>query len=154
MKKILIAVDDSKGAEQAVKILAGWSGVIQPESILILHVQKLFGRSIMGEVLESDQDLNEISAALEGSEYTEKLDAASNKIVNYYNVLLEKAGFQNINTLVKKGHPAEQIINTAKEEGVDLIVIGPRGRRLHTLLLGSVSREVVNTSPVSVLIAH
>ena len=154
MNKILVAVDDTKGAEQAVKTLAGLSGVIQPESILILNVQKLFGRSIMGEVLESDQDLNEISAALEGSEYTEKLDAASNKIVKYYNALLEKAGFQNINTLVKNGHPAEQIVDTAKEEGVDLIVVGPRGRCLHTLLLGSVSREVVNTAPVSVLIAH
>ena len=154
MNKILVAVDDSKGAEQAVKILASWEGVLQPESILVLNVQKLFGRSIMGEVLESDQDLNELSAALEGSEYTEKLDAASNKVVNYFTAMLEQAGFKNINALVKKGHPAEQIVSTAKEEGVDLIVIGPRGRRLHTLLLGSVSREVVNTSPVSVLVAH
>ena len=154
MNKILVAVDDSKGAEQAVKTLAGLTGVIQPESILILNVQKLFGRSIMGEVLESDQDLNEISAALEGSEYTEKLDAASDKIVNYFTGMLEQAGYQNIKSLVKKGHPAEQIVNTAKEEGVDVIIIGPRGRRLHTLLLGSVSREVVNTAPVSVLIAH
>ena len=154
MNKILVAVDDSKGAEQAVKTIASWVGVIKPESILVLHVQKLFGRSIMGEVLDSDQDLNEINAALEGSEYTEKLDAASNKIVNYFSVMLEQAGFQNIKSLVKKGHPAEQIVDTAKEEGVDLIVIGPRGRRLHTLLLGSVSREVVNTSPISVLVAH
>ena len=154
MKKILVAVDDSKGAEQVVKTIASWQGAIQPESIIVLNVQKLFGRSIMGEVLESDQDLNEISAALEGSEYTEKLDAASNKIVNHFTGMLEQAGYQNIKPLVKKGHPAEQIVNTAKEEGVDVIIVGPRGRRMHTLLLGSVSREVVNTAPVSVLVAH
>ena len=154
MNRILVAVDDSKGAEQAVKTLAGWAGMIQPDSIVLLHVQKVFGHSIMGEVLDSDQDLKEISAALEGSEYNDKLIAASKKLIHYFTALLEQAGFQNIMTVEKKGHPAEQIVSTAKDEGVDLIVIGSHGRRLHSLLLGSVSREVVNMSPISVLVAH
>ena len=68
--------------------------------------------------------------------------------------MLEVAGYGNIKAMIKQGHPAEQILSTAKEEGVDLIVVGSHGSRLHTLLIGSVSREVANTADISVLVAR
>lgn len=154
MKKILLAVDNTKGSEQAAQTVASWAKTFQPESILLLHVQRMFGWSMLGEGLESDQDFEEIDSALEGSDRMEQLNAASDKIISHFTSLLEQAGYDNIKAVLKKGHPAEQILSTAKEEGVDLIVVGSRGGRLHTLLLGSVSREVANTAEISVLVAR
>src|SRR5574341_1374505 len=45
---------------------------------------------------------------------------------------------------VAVGHPAEQIIYDADRHGVDLIVVGDRGRsKLARIVLGSVSKHVV-----------
>lgn len=154
MKNILLAVDNTKGSKRAVETVTGWTKPFQPESILLLHVQKLYGLSVIGEGLESDQDIEETVTALKDSDKMEQLNSASAKIISYYTHMLEQAGFGNIKSLIKKGHPSEQIIATAKEENVDLIVVGSRGARLHTLLLGSVSREVSNTADISVLVAR
>ncbi|UCE89710.1 MAG: universal stress protein [Pseudomonadota bacterium] len=154
MKTILLAVDDTKGAERAAETLAGWAKVLHPESVIVLHVQQMWGRSLVGEGLVSDPDIQEVSKALEGTEFLEKLDAASAKIVAHFTALLQEAGYRDVRTLIRKGHPAEQILETAKEEDVELIVLGSRGKRLHTLLLGSVSREIANTSDISVLTVH
>jgi nucleotide-binding universal stress UspA family protein len=154
MKKVLLAVDNCKGSEQAVQALAGWAKGFQPESVLLIHVERLYGPSIVGEALESELDIEEVTAALEGSEYLEKLDAESARIVSHFTDVLKKAGYRNVESVIKKGHPAEQIIDTAKEEGVDLIVMGSRGRRQHSFLLGSVSREVTNTADISVLVVR
>jgi nucleotide-binding universal stress UspA family protein len=50
------------------------------------------------------------------------------------------------------GNPAEEILKTAKEEGVDMIIIGSRGARATHLFMGSVVREVVNNSDIPVLV--
>ena len=154
MNKVLLAVDNSKGSEQAVQALAGWSKAFQPESVLLLHVERLYGPTIVGEALESEQDIEEVTSALEGSEYLEKLDAESERIVSHFTDVLKKAGYSNVESVIKKGHPAEQILDTAKEEGVDLIVMGSRGKRQHAFLMGSVSREVSNTADISVFIVR
>lgn len=154
MKKVLLAVDNTKGSEQAAKTVAKWANEFQPDTIILLHVQKFFGQSIIGEGLESDQDIQEVNVALKGSELMDKLNAESDRILSHYTNILREAGHKTIQALVKQGHPAEQIVETASQEGVDLIVLGSRGGRAHSLLVGSVSREVANTAKVSVLIAH
>ncbi|MFH1090361.1 MAG: universal stress protein [Pseudomonadota bacterium] len=50
------------------------------------------------------------------------------------------------------GDPAEEIINYAQAEGMDLIVMGTHGRKgLERILFGSVAEHVVKNSPVPVL---
>jgi nucleotide-binding universal stress UspA family protein len=73
-------------------------------------------------------------------------------VVSYYRKALEDGGLTGIKTVIRKGHPAEEILATAKEEGVDLIVIGSRSSRATHLFMGSVSREVANNSEVPVLL--
>jgi nucleotide-binding universal stress UspA family protein len=51
--------------------------------------------------------------------------------------------------------PSDEIIQYAKLEGIDLIVMGTHGRA-HTahVLMGSVAEKVVRTAPCPVLTVH
>ncbi|GAB7015468.1 universal stress protein [Methanogenium cariaci] len=53
------------------------------------------------------------------------------------------------------GDPRDEIIETAKEIGADLIILGSAGKgRTKRLLLGSVSNSVVAESPIATLVVH
>lgn len=61
----------------------------------------------------------------------------------------------DFSTRVLRGYPAEEIINLAGEENVEMIVVGSLGKTgLEHLLLGSVSEEVVKKSPCPVLVVR
>lgn len=152
MKKILIAVDDTKGTQNAFSACTIFCSCMRPESIILVYVEKLEGRSLMDDQLLSVSEMKTLKEVLEGTEYQEALDKKANTIVNYYKKALEDRGLTGVRTIIKKGHPAEEILNTAKEEKVDLIIVGARGRRTSHLFMGSVSREVANTAEVPVLI--
>ena len=68
--------------------------------------------------------------------------------------LAAKAAGVACNTIHIAGqHPAEGIIEAAKQHGCDVIVMAPHGRRgLKRLLLGSQTQEVVTLSPIPVLV--
>lgn len=54
---------------------------------------------------------------------------------------------------LKEGHVADAIAETAKERGIDMIIMGNRGRSgLKKLLLGSVSNAVIQETQSSVLV--
>jgi len=56
---------------------------------------------------------------------------------------------------VAVGHPAEQIIYHADDNGTDLIVMGHRGKGFfERLLLGSISKQVVHYANCAVLIVR
>jgi nucleotide-binding universal stress UspA family protein len=152
MKKILIAVDDTKGTQNAFSACTIFCSCMRPESIILVYVEKLEGRSLMDDQLLSVSEMETLKEVLEGTEYQEALDKRANAIVDYYKKALEDRGLTGVRTIIKKGHPAEEILNTAKEEKVDLIIVGARGRRTSHLFMGSVSREVANTAEVPVLI--
>jgi nucleotide-binding universal stress UspA family protein len=57
--------------------------------------------------------------------------------------------------LVKAGDARDVINQTAKELGIDLIVMGTHGRRgISRALLGSVAETVVRSAPCAVLTVH
>jgi nucleotide-binding universal stress UspA family protein len=60
-----------------------------------------------------------------------------------------------VTTLVAQGRPADAIVKRVAADGHDLVVIGSRGRgNVGSMLLGSVSHEVLHASPVAVLVVH
>jgi nucleotide-binding universal stress UspA family protein len=151
MKKILIAVDDTKGSKAAVTSCTNACKCMRPEEILLLYVEKFEGRSLMDESL-GEAELSTLKEVLEGTEYKEKLDAKAQAVLDFYKKALEGNGVTGVRPIVKAGHPAEEILNTAREEGVDMIIIGSRGKRVSHLFMGSVSREVANNSEIPVLL--
>jgi nucleotide-binding universal stress UspA family protein len=60
--------------------------------------------------------------------------------------------FPKIETRVVAGSPAEKIVEVAKKDGIDLIIMGTRGRTgLDFAIFGSVCRKVVRGAPCPVL---
>jgi nucleotide-binding universal stress UspA family protein len=136
IRKILLAVDRSEGAERAIRFLAK-QVLFPPCPVIALTVCP--SPPFAGLLPESARH-HELASA---SEYLRKVAES-----------LSPQGFA-VETRIAEGDPAAVILILAEKEGVDLIVTG--ARRLHGLkrwLLGSVSRKVMIHATKSVLIVH
>ena len=152
MNKILIAVDDTKGTQAMFGKIVEICKCMNPEEIILLYVEKFEGSSLMDEML-GEAELSTLREELEGTEFKKALDMKADKILGYYkNLLQSKPPTPDVRTIIRSGQPAEEIINGAKEEGADLIIVGTRGKRVGRFFIGSVSREVVNSAEVPVLL--
>ena len=141
--KILFCTDFSENAHWAFTYALNLARTYQGE-LLILHVAHepiyLYPDALAPYVA------SEALAAIEASE-KEKMDR---ELKTYY---LEKmGGLKSYRVLLKKGVAFYEIIQTAKEESADLIVMGTHGRTgLDHILFGSTAERVVRKSPVPVL---
>lgn len=62
------------------------------------------------------------------------------------------AGAAHVTTEVRTGHAATQILDAARERGIDLIVMGTRGRTgLAHIVMGSVAEKIVRLANCPVL---
>jgi nucleotide-binding universal stress UspA family protein len=60
-----------------------------------------------------------------------------------------------VQTYIRVGHPADQILKTAAQQGADLIVVGHRGRSaIAEWVSGSTSRRVVSHAKCPVLVVR
>ncbi len=67
--------------------------------------------------------------------------------------ILEKKGISKIKKVSKIDDPASSIINYAEQNSIDLIVIGPHGRKdLSSLFLGGTSMKVAEKSEIPILL--
>jgi nucleotide-binding universal stress UspA family protein len=107
----------------------------------------------MDGLLLSSSETETLKESLQGTEYQAKVDQKAETVLNYFKDLLRKQGFSGIKSLVRQGHPAEEILKASQEEEAEMIVVGSRGKRLHNLWMGSISREVANNAEMAVLIA-
>ncbi len=135
IRKILLAVDRSQGADRAVEFLAEKS-LVPPCPVLALTVSP---SRLFAELLpESSRRHAQESASAYLSEVERRLATR---------------GFA-VEPRIVEGDPAAEILLHAEAEGIDLIVMGARG--IHGLakrwLLGNVSRKVLVHATKSVLI--
>ena len=148
--KILLAVDGSQSSDAAVEEIAGrpWPRGSEVKVILVLNL--LFTPAAETWALpESYYSLQEKTGR-------EQAESAINRAVSR---LRESNTEREIPlTLMNEiilGHVEEEIIETAKEWGADLIVLGSHGKRgLERFLLGSVSQAVAYHAPCSVEIVR
>ena len=66
MKNILLAVDDTRGSKEAVSSFARACKCINPDRLILLHVEKLEGRSLIDEML-GDPEMATLKAAQTGT---------------------------------------------------------------------------------------
>jgi nucleotide-binding universal stress UspA family protein len=144
-KHILIATDGSELASKAEA--AG------------LTLAKQLGAKATAVTVTEPWDAISMAALAERNlpnpvaDYEEGVAATANRILAAATEAAKKAGVACTTVHVKDKHPAESIIETAKERGCDLIVMASHGRRgISRMLLGSQATKVVVLSPVPVLI--
>lgn len=152
MKKVLIAVDDTKGTRGSFSMSIKLCSCLSPEEVILLYVEKFEGRSLIDEML-GDAEMSTLKEVLEGTEYKEALDKKASKVLDYYRQALESGGITSVRSEIREGHPAEEILKAAEESGADMIMLGSRGKRVSHTFMGSVSMEVVNRSDIPVFIA-
>jgi len=151
MKKVLIAVDETEGSKAVLSVFQNM--VRPPESVVLVHVQQLEGKSMMIDML-GEAELNTLREALKGTDYKESLDRKSERILNFYRKELENGGLVSVKTIIRDGITSEEILKVAQEEGVDLIVTGYNGKTfMQRMVTGSISKDIEKQAPVPVLVA-
>ena len=93
----------------------------------------------------------------EAVEMTAVLENATEYYKQHFETLKEKATMGGVLARfeVLVGHPAEQIIHFANEDGADMIVMGHRGKTfVQRWLLGSVSKRVLSYAHCTVAIVR
>ncbi|MHB8809653.1 MAG: universal stress protein [Desulfobulbaceae bacterium] len=153
MKKILLAVDDTKSSIKIIDKLAEIFCTCMPIKIILLYVEKIIvGGSVMDDLVVSSSEWETLKDSLEGTDYQELQEKKTTRVIEYFIGLMADKGISGIVPLVRRGHVAEEILAVSRGEDVDLIIMGCRSSRMHNLFMGSVSREVINNTEKSVLL--
>jgi nucleotide-binding universal stress UspA family protein len=144
-RNILVATDGSAHAERALEEAIDLARATGGSLTLVTVVPELSAWIIVGPFgVPPPVDLVRLHEELV-THYRQMLEAEAARVpedVRSMSLLLE-------------GRPAEAIVMQTRAGGHDLVVMGSRGRgELGSLLLGSVSHEVLHTSRVAVLIVH
>ena len=83
------------------------------------------------------------------------MDEMTNTIVSEAKDLATKAGLKSVKTVVREGKPSRALLEYAKGNDIDLIVVGSRGVvELEAVWLGSVSQKVGMLSECTVMIVR
>lgn len=152
MKKILIAVDDTKGSKNVISVFHNF--VKKPVDIVLLHVERLEGRSMIIDML-GDAELSTLKEMLQGTEYKEALERRSERILGYYSKELSQDGSVTVRPVRREGIPSDEILKLAEEEGADLIILGQSGKRgFDRFITGKVAKYVEANAKVPVLVAQ
>ncbi|BDH79050.1 MAG TPA: universal stress protein [Methanothermobacter sp.] len=141
-KKILLPTDGSEHANKAAEH-AIWIAKESGAEIIALTVMET--STFIG--LPADDLIIRIKEILE--------EEASNSL-DKIKKLVEESGHDIKLTLkTDEGSPADSILNTIEEEGIDLVVMGTSGKHsLDRFLLGSVTEKVVRSAKCPVLVVH
>ncbi len=150
IKKILIAVDDSKYSEHA----AEYGFDIARKFDAAVGLVNIVEPAIMPQVAPGADPILGIPTPPAGIQEMELLDIQKSQSENIVDQTIKKfAGDMTVSHFTNYGSTAEGIIDCAKEFGADLIVLGTHQRSgLDRLLAGSVSEHVVRHSHVPVLV--
>jgi len=147
MKKVLIAIDDSPIAQKIAKTGYALAQATGAQTILLHVVSDVpFYSSFKYSPVIGFEGFNK---AIESVTWQQLEEVAGNFLDNLKEIL----GDQNIETLVKQGDFGNTILETAKEEGADMIVMGTHGRRgLEKILVGSVAEKVLQRTLIPLFI--
>lgn len=138
--KILVPTDGSEFAKKAqmhALFLAGISGA-EIVAVSVMENNFVNGLPLDDEVYQLNQILKEQSEE-NLKEFDELNDNTDLKITH----------------VIKEGSPANAILEVAKEEEIDLIVMGSSGKSgFDRFIMGSVADKVVNSAKCAVLVIH
>jgi len=170
-KTIVAATDGSAHSQRAIELAAGLATAHGSRLVLVHvigHGKVPEGLRRMAEVehlVENDRvgatQTANVSASIAVSEYPESAahltrlhEVIGDRLLADASRLCSGAGVREVSTAKESGDPSGVIIDRARTEEADLIVLGTRGMsELRGLLMGSVSHKVCQLSECPCLLA-
>lgn len=143
-KKVLVPLDGSALAEGALGDLKEIAKAFKPEVVLLSVATSVLPPFYGSQIPGADQKIYEKAEA----DYEAWLKSYLEKVMER----LQKDGV-SASSVVLKGKAAESIIDYAKKNGVDLIIMTTHGHSERApWVLGSVADKVVRLSTVAVML--
>ncbi|MBW2003790.1 MAG: universal stress protein [Deltaproteobacteria bacterium] len=141
-KKVLFCTDFSENADYAFEFAYGIAK--RDEGLLyILHIIPYNSNQAYAESFITKEDLKNIQKAVEE-------DIANNYKERYVNNIENGIAYELV---TKSGREDNEILTFAKQEHVDIIVMGTHGRTgIEHVFFGSVAEKVLRHSPFPVFI--
>ena len=141
IKKILVAVDGSEPSKNALEQALEHSAKWNAELLIVTVISPISSVTYLGQH-EYIAHYKEFLRDSQGK----VLDEVSSFVRNNYPDI-------KFETRLEEGRPSDLIVDIARNEDVDLIVMGSRGLGgIRGLVLGSTSRSVVNSCTKPILI--
>jgi len=142
--KVLVAVDDSKFATAALDAVTGMAWPRDARFIVVTAVHAPFGAYAEPYV----------PMAIDTGPWIEELNRLHRGVAERAVAKLTAAGLR-AEPRVGQGDPRSLVLDEARKEHADLIVVGSHGRTgLEKLVLGSVASHIVTHAPCSVLVVR
>ena len=151
MTHVLIATD---GSEQSLKAARYLRGLLNPASLDRISVIAVV-RPLAAVPFASDFGEEEHAAQrAEDPAWDYSFQRAAREAVDRVAAELRDAA-PRVDTIVRGGAPADQIIRAASELEADLIVLGGRGKgAVEAIVMGSVAYRVLHHAPCPVLVTR
>lgn len=143
MRDILVALDGSASANRALELAAD----VALRYGAALHLVHVMLRPVASEELREFARIErvELPTAVEMSSPGQAIVAAGAAVA-------AAKGVQRLTTEVLTGDPTEELLEYAREQGIDLMVVGRRGLgQIRGLLMGSVSWKINSMAECPVL---
>jgi nucleotide-binding universal stress UspA family protein len=157
IRKILVATDGSVGAVRAARYAIELAKIVGAE-IIVLHVVSGYkDATLLGVPHTLLEDVSLIVGHHDEKKDEVLLRQAQGKGLDYVQEVVEMADSVGVKAESKccvLGDPALQIVNSAKEENSDLIVVGFSGTSGTKNALGRVSDRVIRNTPCPILVVR
>ncbi len=139
IKKILVPIDFSDYSKNALKYAVNFVETFKAEMFLIYVVEPV--------IYPPDFSMGQIAIPSVNTEWDERAKEELKKLAES-----EIPKEIKVQTIVKTGKPFIEIIDTATEKDIDLIVIATHGHSgVEHILFGSTAEKVVRKAPCPVL---
>ena len=150
MTRVLVATDGSEQSLKAARHLRSLFGGSLEKVTVIAVVRPLAAVPFASDFGEEEHAAQQAETDPGGYSFQEAAREAVNRVAEELKNLSA-----DVETTVRAGAPADQIVRAADELGVDLIVIGGRGKgAMEAIVLGSVAYRVLHHAPCPVLVTR
>ncbi len=139
IKKILVPIDFSDYSKSALKYAVNFAKSFNADMTLIYVVEPI--------VYPPDFSMGQIAIPTVSTEWDERAREELDKLAK-----TQIPADVKVKTIIKTGKPFVEIIETATEENIDLIIIATHGHSgVEHILFGSTAEKVVRKAPCPVL---
>ena len=144
IKKIMIAIAFSKYSQEKFNYAS--------QLAKDLDAQLIVANIINSRDIEAVSRVESMGYKVDTDEYIKGVEEERRTLLND---IVNKSSFpkEKMKTVFRVGNPFDQLIKIIKEEGIDMVVIGAKGRTdLEHVFVGSVAEKMFRHSPVPVVI--